>query len=303
MLGVGVGSSRPRTEMGLPWLFPRSCCSWRSRRRASSACWRSGPAWAAATGSSASPRWRRCSRLALLIPAYELVVVFTVQCLVIVPTLLVARRLRTRSEGKPASQFTIRDLLLATAVVAAVLAVGANVPREVWTSWDFLGVVPPFLQLSRLAALGGLPVHRADRRLRDARRRRTGLGSLATMATGVACCCCLRCRLSWRPGSWCTRLSTSEPSTWFRGVLSWNAGSWSRRGGRGCPASRWVCCFLRSRWSCGSCCFARRFKTEMRRPQRATTASPSAAGPSRRRLVGAAWRRAACAADRGRTTS
>ncbi|MCX7424248.1 MAG: hypothetical protein NTW96_01205 [Planctomycetia bacterium] len=86
--------------------------------------------------------------LALLIPAYELVVVFTVQCLVIVPTLLVVRRLRARSEGTPASQFTIRDLLLATAVVAGLSAVGASVPRDVWTSYRVVGIVPPFLQPS-----------------------------------------------------------------------------------------------------------------------------------------------------------
>jgi hypothetical protein len=86
--------------------------------------------------------------LALLIPAYELVIVFTVQCLVIVPTLLVARRLRARAEGKPATQFTIRDLLLTTAVVAALMAVGVSVPPAVWTSPEFAGVVPPFFLLS-----------------------------------------------------------------------------------------------------------------------------------------------------------
>ena len=82
--------------------------------------------------------------LALLIPAYELAVPYAIQCLVVVPPLVLARRLRTRGEGNHAMQFTLRDLILLTAVVAVLSAVGVNVPQEMWTSWSFLGVIPTF---------------------------------------------------------------------------------------------------------------------------------------------------------------
>jgi hypothetical protein len=82
--------------------------------------------------------------LALLIPAYELIVVYTVQCLVVVPTLIVARRLRARGEGNHVLQFTLLDLLLLAAVVAVLTAVGVSVPRRVWESWGLLYAIPTF---------------------------------------------------------------------------------------------------------------------------------------------------------------
>jgi hypothetical protein len=82
--------------------------------------------------------------LALLIPAYELVVVYTIQCLVVVPMLLVARRFRARGEGNHALQFTLLDLLLLTAVVAVLFAVWVSIPGKVWESDGLFGMVQMF---------------------------------------------------------------------------------------------------------------------------------------------------------------
>lgn len=79
--------------------------------------------------------------LLLSIPAHELAVVYAVQCLVVVPTLLVVRCRRAWREGKRVVQFTVLDILLLTAVVAVVLAVVMNVPRQVWESGQFLDVM------------------------------------------------------------------------------------------------------------------------------------------------------------------
>ena len=241
--------------------------------------------------------------LALLIPAYELVVVFTVQCLVVVPTLLVARRLRARAEGKPASQFTIRDLLAGDGGCGGGLGRRGERAAGGLDFVEFPRRLPPFiLRHARLAALVRLPDHRADRRLRDARGRRRGLGSLATMvAILVVCCSCYR---SWRRlESWCTSLPASEPVGFgFRRVSTDGSPAVGRTGGHGCPASHWVCCFLRSR--CPMACVASRGKSRIEPRRRATSRDrvAKAVRSSRGRPWGClAWR---CSRrSRGRTTS
>ncbi len=103
--------------------------------------------------------------LLLLVPAYKPLIVFVVQAAVAVPILVIARRLRARSEGKSVWQFGLRDLLLLTPVVAAVAAVGAIVPKKMWQSWDIVRwtgtshgnpAMPPWLYVLILAATMGV---------------------------------------------------------------------------------------------------------------------------------------------------
>ncbi|MBN1908955.1 MAG: hypothetical protein JW818_04380, partial [Pirellulales bacterium] len=72
----------------------------------------------------------------LLIPAPEPVVVFTVQALLVAPVILLARRWRERSPERRWIQFTIRDMLLLTVLVAVVTTAAVNAPKGLWTSWD-----------------------------------------------------------------------------------------------------------------------------------------------------------------------
>jgi len=86
-----------------------------------------------------------CLAPLVLVPAFDLLVVPVLQLLLAVPPLAVARRLRARAAGQPAWQFSLRDLLLLTLVVAVLAAVGASAPRAVWRFDNIpFGVLAPF---------------------------------------------------------------------------------------------------------------------------------------------------------------
>ena len=87
----------------------------------------------------------------LLIPAFEPVLLFSIQTLVAVLILMVARGWRASrqvatSDGeagtRPTSgwrpQFHLRDLLLLTVLVAVAAAVGVAAPGDMWKLWDTL---------------------------------------------------------------------------------------------------------------------------------------------------------------------
>lgn len=86
--------------------------------------------------------------LLLLIPAYEPLLVFSIQSAVVVLPLMLLRALRGRVQvagptgGSPPRlisrlrpQFSLSDLLLLTVVVAVVVAVGVKVPTDLWETW------------------------------------------------------------------------------------------------------------------------------------------------------------------------
>ncbi len=77
----------------------------------------------------------------VLAGAHELVVNLFLECVVVVGVLTIDRWLRARAEkGTAASQFSLLDLLLLTALVAVAVAAGASIPVRVWTDW---GLSPP----------------------------------------------------------------------------------------------------------------------------------------------------------------
>jgi hypothetical protein len=96
--------------------------------------------------------------LGLPIPAYDLMLIFLAQSVVVMVPLLVVRYVRAGpardarevTEGKDASryarpQFSLLDLLLATVVIAAMVAFAVNVPANVWEAWG-LNVLFPFFK-------------------------------------------------------------------------------------------------------------------------------------------------------------
>ncbi|MHC4404429.1 MAG: hypothetical protein ACYTG0_32650 [Planctomycetota bacterium] len=118
-----------------------------------------------------------------LLPAYELVLLFLTQSVIVIVPLLVVRYVRARrAQGKPYAsagraglarlrpQFSLLDLLLGTVVVAAALAFATQVPWGIWgiysvlwwevfppftpepPDWVFAGLVPAVLALSTLVA-------------------------------------------------------------------------------------------------------------------------------------------------------
>jgi len=93
----------------------------------------------------------------LLVPAYEISIALAIESLVIVPSLMLARRVRARGPGRPLVQFTIRDLLLLTVLVAVAAAAGVSAPAGIWT-FDGIAQLPlnqPFaLGLPTLALNG-----------------------------------------------------------------------------------------------------------------------------------------------------
>jgi len=92
---------------------------------------------------------------ALLIPGYDLVLVFAIQATVlwVLLTLTKIRRIRAlRRAGpeagdqapaleRPRFRFTLSDLLLMTAAISAVLAVASRVPAAVWAEWKGIGLL------------------------------------------------------------------------------------------------------------------------------------------------------------------
>jgi hypothetical protein len=68
----------------------------------------------------------------MVIPAYEILAVLFVQATVVIVFLWGLRLLRARRLG---CQFTVRDLLLLTALLAIILSVAISAPKSEWTSW------------------------------------------------------------------------------------------------------------------------------------------------------------------------
>ena len=89
---------------------------------------------------------------ALFVPGYDAVLVYFVQAVTaaVLLTVVKARRIRAarrdggEQEDQPPSwrgrlRFTLTDLLLATVVISAVLAVAARVPMTIWSEWLVIG--------------------------------------------------------------------------------------------------------------------------------------------------------------------
>ncbi len=98
--------------------------------------------------------------LTLVMSAYGLLLIFTVQSVVVVAPLMAFRIFRRRkeaSDGNDArwSQFTIRDLLLLTVVVAVVSAVLASMPPQNWEGWGYILGLSTLLQPRPASAIIG----------------------------------------------------------------------------------------------------------------------------------------------------
>jgi hypothetical protein len=89
--------------------------------------------------------------LLLLIPAYEPLLLFSIQSAVVILPLMLLRGFRAPiPAGGPDAksqtgaiawrlpQFSVSDLLLLTVVVAVIVAVAIRVPSDIWTFWYFL---------------------------------------------------------------------------------------------------------------------------------------------------------------------
>ena len=89
---------------------------------------------------------------ALLIPGYDMVLIFFIQAAIAAFCWTCMKLWRLRAVGwsmpeddtRPSPQlawyqFTLADLLLATVVISAVLAVAVQVPKNVWAEWKWIG--------------------------------------------------------------------------------------------------------------------------------------------------------------------
>jgi len=106
--------------------------------------------------------------LLLLIPAYEPLLLFSIQSVVVILPLMVLRALRAPvpaagpdggsqpgATARLRAQFLLSDLLLLTVVVAVAVTVAVRVPPDAWEFWDFAWdyVQGPFDSMS--PSLGG----------------------------------------------------------------------------------------------------------------------------------------------------
>lgn len=99
--------------------------------------------------------------LPLAVPAHEIVLLFLVQGLLVTLPLLAFRRFRgslartgeieTVPTSRSRMQFSIRDLLLLTVIVAALSAVLAPIPGEIWQQGTGLGIAATVLAAVTLA--------------------------------------------------------------------------------------------------------------------------------------------------------
>lgn len=140
---------------------------------------------------------------ALLVPGYDAVLVFFVQAVTAAAllTLIKAWRIRAarRDAGEPKDQpapwrrrlrFTLTDLLLATVVISAILAVAVRVPMTIWSEWMVIGgfgvvfgiytcaFVDHVFLFTGKSRLGTLPAPRV-RKGRERRRPRAILAAAA----------------------------------------------------------------------------------------------------------------------------
>jgi len=94
--------------------------------------------------------------LGLLIPAYDLMLIFLVHSVVVIVPLMLVKRFRARARGKTAKtrtwpQFSLLDLMLAAVVVAVLVAFAVSVPANVWDGW----IANDFVAMFIIEALAG----------------------------------------------------------------------------------------------------------------------------------------------------
>lgn len=143
--------------------------------------------------------------LALLVPGYDAVLVFFVQAVSAGAPLTFVKAWRIRAARREAGEekdrlppwraglrFTLADLLLATVVVSAVLAVAVRVPIAIWSEWLGIGIlglafgvytgfsVEQVLVFTGRNRLGTLPAAKP----RKMRRRRS---AILAAAAGMVC--------------------------------------------------------------------------------------------------------------------
>ena len=144
--------------------------------------------------------------LALLVPGYDAVLVFFLQAVTMAALLTLTKAWRIRAARREAGEgnaklpswrsrlrFTLTDLLLATVVISAILAVAVRVPMAIWSEWMTIGpagvvsgcyslVFVDFVFLfTGRSRLGTLPAPKA-RRGSERRRRRAALAAAGWLA-------------------------------------------------------------------------------------------------------------------------
>lgn len=152
---------------------------------------------AAALAVGGATAWAACSRrhwftrtavvgaalsASLLIPGYDLVLILFTQAVVTILLLQYIKFWRlwraTRSKKQdddkgraeptgwpPRFRFTLADLLLVTLVLAVVMAVGAQVPKDVWAEWMWIGALGFGVATPVLCLPGSLMILTGKRRL------------------------------------------------------------------------------------------------------------------------------------------